>query len=69
MSSRTITNSSPPKRATVSDARIDPVSRVGHRDEQLVADDVAEAVVDELEAVEVEEQHRDVALGAFGARQ
>ena len=38
-------------------------------DEQLVADDVTETVVDELEAVEVEEQDRDVALGAFGARQ
>ena len=38
-------------------------------DQQLVADVVAERVVDELEAVEVEEQHRGAALGvaALGA--
>ena len=40
-----------------------------HLDEQLVADHVAEPVVHELEAVEVEEQHGDVAVGALGARQ
>ena len=37
---------------------------LGDRDDQLVAGRVAEAVVDDLEAVEVEEQHRDVAAAA-----
>ena len=37
-----------------------------HLDQQLVADHMAEAVVDELEAVEVEEEHRDAALRALG---
>ena len=53
-------NSSPPKRATTSfgpHARLQPV---GDRHEQAVADVVAERVVHELEAVDVEEQHRDV---------
>ena len=59
MSSRTITNSSPPKRATVSDAADRAGEATGDFDEQLVADDVTEPVVHELEAVEVEEQHRD----------
>ena len=69
MSSRTTTNSSPPKRATVSDARIDVDKPTGDLDEQLVADDVAETVVDELEAVEVEEEHGDAAVGAIGTGQ
>ena len=68
MSSRTITNSSPPKRATVSDARIDVGEPLRDLNEQLVAHDVAEAVVHQLEAVEVEEQDGDVAAGAFGTR-
>ena len=37
---------------------------LGHRLEQLIAGAVAEAVVDHLEAVEVEEQHRHRAVGA-----
>ena len=43
--------------------RLVPAQRVadalGDRDQQLVALAVAEAVVDHLEAIEVEEQHRD----------
>ena len=37
---------------------------LGDREDQLVAGRVAEAVVDHLEAVEVEEQHGDVAPAA-----
>jgi hypothetical protein len=36
--------------------------------EQLVADVVAQRVVDDLEAVEVEEQHRGAAVGVMAAR-
>ena len=66
MSSSRIVNSSPPSRAIVcspssraqvSLARRHCSSRSRERDQQLVADHVAEAVVDELEAIEVEEQH------------
>ena len=42
---------------------------VGDRDEQLVARRVAEAVVDDLEAVEVEEQDRHPAGRVRGTRQ
>ena len=35
-----------------------------HRDEQLVADQVAEAVVDDLEAIEVEIEHREPVAAA-----
>ena len=59
-----IANSSPPKRATVSLAAQRVAQALGDRDEQLVAGRVAEAVVDDLEAVEVEEQHGDVAAAA-----
>ena len=38
-----------------------------HLDQQVVADDVAEAVVDELEAVEVDEADGDVRAVAIGA--
>ena len=38
----------------------DALQTLGERDEQVVAGGVAERVVDELEPVEVEEQHRDV---------
>ena len=43
-------------------------SRRAKRDQQLVADGVAEAVVDELEAVEVEEQHGAAVAGSRSAR-
>ena len=42
---------------------------LGRLDEQLVADLVAQAVVDDLEAVEVEEQHRAGQLAPFDAGQ
>src|SRR5205814_3729793 len=38
------------------------------RDQQLVADHVAEAVVDDLEAVEIEIQHREAAADPRTAR-
>ena len=55
-SSRTA-NSSPPKRAAVSPERSEPMQAPGHRHQELVAHGVAQAVVDELEVVEVQEQH------------
>ena len=59
-------NSSPPKRATVSDARTASRRRSRGLAQQLVADAVAERVVDELEAVDVEEEHRACASSAAG---
>ena len=54
--------------ATEAGDRLVPAQRVaqplGDRQDQLVAGRMAEAVVDDLEAVEVEEQHRDMAAGA-----
>ena len=41
-----------------------PLDAPGDGPEQLVADAVAEAVVDDLEPVEVDEQHREAVLGA-----
>ena len=52
-------NSSPPRRATVSPARRQLSSRAGDLHQELVAGAVAEAVVHHLEAVEVEEEHRE----------
>ena len=54
-------NSSPPQRATMSVSRTSPCKPAGHCGEQLVAARVAEAVVDLLEVVEIEEQN----VGAF----
>ena len=69
MSSSRIPNSSPPKRATVSLERTACAQPRGDRDQQLVADLVAEAVVDELEAVEVEEQDARQPAAAAQARE
>ena len=57
----TMANSSPPSRATVSLSR--DASRQPARDllQQLVADRMAERVVDALEMVEIEAQHRQPA--------
>ena len=66
-SSISTANSSPPKRATVSPGRTEAAQPLGHLDQQLVAGGVAEAVVDLLEAVEVEEQHRPTAASAATA--
>ena len=62
-------NSSPPRRATVSFGRSACLEPARDGLQQLVAGVVAERVVDDLEAVEVEEQHRGAALGvvALGA--
>ena len=59
MSSRRTANSSPPSRAAVSPGRRTSASRSDDRAQQLVAAGVAEAVVDGLEVVEVEEQDRE----------
>ena len=64
ISSQRIANSSPPSRATVSAGRSDAAQALGDRDEQHVAGGVAEGVVDELEAVEVEAQHGERAARA-----
>ena len=69
--SRMIPNSSPPKRATVSPGRRQRWSRSPTRDEERVADGVAEALVDHLEPVEVEQDQGDrvvVALAGPGER-
>ena len=68
-SSARITNSSPPRRATVSLSRISSASRSDDGHQQPVADVVAEVVVDRLELVEVDEQHRDHAVAAVQSRQ
>ena len=57
----TTMNSSPPKRASTASAPDDVAQAHRHRREQRVADAVAEAVVDRLEVVEVDEQQGDVA--------
>ena len=61
-SSSSTANSSPPKRAAVSLGRMLVVEPLGDLDQHLVAGGVAEAVVDRLEVVEVEEDHRQPAL-------
>ena len=67
-SSQRTTNSSPPKRATVSPGPDLVGQPVGEVDEQLVAGAVAEAVVDDLEVVEVEEEHRQLGCGCGATR-
>ena len=67
-SSRTA-NSSPPKRATVSDGRTASTSRCADLAENEVAGGMAETVVDHLEIVQVDEEHADRRLVARRARQ
>ena len=69
MSSHSSVNSSPPKRASVSDGRRAELRRMADVDEQAVAGLVAERVVDDLEAVEVEEEDGDAALAPARAPQ
>ena len=57
-------NSSPPKRASVSVARRSSFEPARDLLDQLVAGRMAVGVVDVLEAVEVEEHHREPAAGA-----
>ena len=68
-SSQTTTNSSPPSRATVSAGRTAAAIRPAERDQQRVAGGMAEEVVDALEVVEVDEQHRGGAAGPLGQRE
>ena len=58
-SSHTTTNSSPPKRTTVSLSRAPGPEAPGQLLQHPVAGRMAEAVVDQLEVVDVEEQHAD----------
>ena len=57
MPSHRMTNSSPPKRDRVSAVRTTLRRRSATTGQELVAGPVAQAVVDQLEAVEVEEHH------------
>ena len=63
------TNSSPPRRATVSVVRTAARQPRREREQHLVAGGVAERVVDELEAVDVEHEDRDVDALALPAGQ
>ena len=67
-SSASTANSSPPKRATVSPGRSACSILRATDGEELVAGGVAEAVVDDLELVEVQEEHRDRGLAPGGDR-
>ena len=60
-------NSSPPSRASVSAGRVTMAKRLRNLLQELVAGAVAEGVVDLLEAIEVDEQHRENLLGSRGA--
>ena len=62
-------NSSPPRRATLSDGRSVCSSRCPTTLQQAVADLVAEVVVHGLEPVEVEVEHREVRLVTADARE
>ena len=66
-SSSSTANSSPPKRAAVSDGPDRGRDALGDLEQQLIAGGVAEAVVDGLEVVEVEEDDRQAELLAPGA--
>ena len=56
------TNSSPPRRATVSLSRRQVLSRLGDLLQQLIAGFMSQRVVDLLEAVEIEERHRQLSV-------
>ena len=66
-SSRTA-NSSPPKRAAVSLGRMLRVQALGDLEQHRVAGRVAEAVVDRLEVVEIDEDHGEPGVLAPGAQ-
>ena len=69
MSGSRSANSSPPRRATRSAGRVDALRRSADALEQDVAVVVAERVVDLLEAVEVHQQHADLAAAQLGGRE
>ena len=56
----TMANSSPPSRATKSALPMQRPRRRGHRFQQFVADHVAERIVDALEFVDVDVEHRQL---------
>ena len=58
---RELVAAQPGERVALPQARLEPAR---HRDQQLVADQVAEAVVDDLEAIEIEIEHREPAAAA-----
>ena len=60
-------NSSPPSRASASPGTQARLEAARDRDQQLVADQVAEAVVDDLEAIEIEIEHRERVADAAAA--
>ena len=64
-----ITNSSPPKRESVSPGRTARRRRSADDTEQLVAHLVTEVVVDDLEAIDVTEEHGHPTAGAVGLQQ
>jgi hypothetical protein len=65
--SSSIRNSSPPTRAIVSAERDRPAQALADLAQHRVAAAVAERVVDRLEAVEVDEQHREARLDLVDA--
>ena len=67
-SGRMTANSSPPTRQAMSVARTTPPDPVGDLGQHGVAAEVADAVVDPLEVVEVEDDQRHEALVALRAR-
>ena len=69
VSSTMTANSSPPRRATVSPARVAACRRSPDGDQQAVALRMAEAIVDRLEVIEVEVQDGRRERAAGGARQ
>ena len=69
MLSQRTTNSSPPRRATVSPGRRSASIRRGDRPQHRVAGVVAVGVVDRLEAVEIDEEHGDRPVAAPRAQQ
>jgi hypothetical protein len=61
----TTTNSSPDSRPAMSEPAV-PLQARGHLAQQLIAGGVAQGVVDLLEAVQVDEQHRQLLVVARG---
>lgn len=64
----TTVNSSPPRRATVSPGHTQACRSLGHRLEHGIAWFVPEGVVDDLETVEIEEQHGHQSFALVASR-
>ena len=67
MRSHNTTNSSPPRRATVSVSRTGPSDPAGRLYENLVTDRVAQRVVHRFEPIEVDVQHGGHAIVSANA--